>query len=99
MTKRPFFNSTRLPLLVTIILTGFFLILLKNTDNRHISVNEDLAHDRAVVLTKDCNPQLLSEIILNNGYAETKKDADFIAQVLIDRQNENGALQSLCSPK
>ena len=47
------------------------------------------------VLSPDCNEKTLSNIIFNDGYAETLEDADFIASVLIQRQNELGRLPSL----
>jgi cell division protein FtsW (lipid II flippase)/cell division protein FtsI/penicillin-binding protein 2 len=72
-----------------------FLSFLHNIDKRHASVIEELKNRRAVVLSPDCREKDLSEIIFNNGYAESEKDADFIASVLVNRQKENGQLPSL----
>ena len=85
-----------LPLIViSILLVGMFLTFLSNFDKRNESVIKDIQDGNAVVLSPDCNEKTLSNIIFNDGYAETKEDADFIASVLIQRQNELGRLPSL----
>ena len=89
MNKHTSFKNLLPPVIISIFLVGMFLSFLHNIDKRLSSVNEDINNDRAIVLDSDCNEKKLSEIIFNDGYAETKKDADFIASVLINRQNEN----------
>lgn len=95
MDKRNLFKNLLFPIVVTILLVGMFLSFLHNIDKRHASVIEDLKNRRAVVLSPDCREKDLSEIIFNNGYAESEKDANFIASVLVTRQKENGHLPSL----
>lgn len=95
MDKRNLFKNLLFPIIVTVLLVGMFLSFLHNIDKRHASVIEDLKNRRAVVLSPDCREKDLSEIIFNNGYAESEKDADFIASVLVTRQKENGQLPSL----
>ena len=95
MNKQYHFRSLLPPIIVSIILVGMFLSFLHNIDKRHASVIEELKNRRAVVLSPDCREKDLSEIIFNNGYAESEKDADFIASVLVNRQKENGQLPSL----
>lgn len=46
-------------------------------------------------MSPDCEQRVLSDIIFCNGYAETKKDADTIAKVLVERQKAEGRLPSL----
>lgn len=95
MDKRNLFKNLLFPIIVTVLLVGMFLSFLHNIDKRHASVIEDLKNRRAVVLSPDCREKDLSEIIFNNGYAESEKDANFIASVLVTRQKENGHLPSL----
>ena len=95
MNNNSFLKRLLAPVLVTILLVGMFLSFLHNIDKRHASVIEDIKNRRAVVLSPDCREKDLSEIIFNNGYAESEKDADFIASVLVNRQKENGRLPSL----
>lgn len=83
------------PIIVSLVLVGLFISLLHHVDHRNESVVADIENKRAVVLSPDYDTSLLSEIIYNDGYAETKKDADFIASVLIDRQKKKGRLPSL----
>ena len=85
-----------LPLIViSILLVGMFVSFLSNIDKRNESVIKDIQDGNAVVLSPDCNEKTLSKIVFNDGYAETKEDADFIASILIQRQNELGRLPSL----
>lgn len=97
MTKTPLSNIVRIPLLITIILIGLFLVLINNLDKRNKFVNDDIYNGRAIVLSEDCNSKLLSEIVFNNGYADSKEDADFIARILVKRLEESGRFQSLYS--
>jgi hypothetical protein len=75
-----------------------FFSFLHNTDKRFAPVIDDIKNQRAIVLSPDCDTIVLSEIILNNGYAETKEDADFIASTIVHRQKELGRLPSLFDP-
>ena len=95
MNNNSFLKRLLAPILVTILLVGMFLSFLHNIDKRHASVIEDIKNRRAVVLSPECREKDLSEIIFNNGYAESEKDANFIASVLVTRQKENGHLPSL----
>ena len=83
------------PIIVSIIMVGLFISLLHNIGKRNASVIADIEGGRAVVLSPDCDTSLLSGIIYDDGYAETKEDADFIASVLVERQRKNGQLPSL----
>lgn len=80
---------------VSILLMGMFHGLLNKLDKRHASVIDDIKNERAVVLSPECSEKTLSDILYNNNYTELKEDADFIASVLIKRQNELGQLPSL----
>lgn len=95
MEKQGRFKELLPPIIVSILLVGMFLSFLRNVDKRHASVIEDIRNDRAVVLSPECDEKTLSEILYNNNYTEQKQDADFIASVLIKRQNEFGQLPSL----
>lgn len=95
MNNQLFPKSLVAPVLVSILLVGMFLSFLKNFDNRDKSVIEDIKNRGAIVLEPDCSEKVLSDIIFTNGYAETEKDADFIASVLKERLNEQGPLPSL----
>lgn len=95
MDKRALLKNLLFPIIVTVLLVGMFLSFLHNIDRRHASVIEDIKNRRAVVLSPDCKEKDLSEIIFNNGYAETEEDASFIASVLVNRQKESGRLPSL----
>ena len=75
-------------------MVGMFLSFLHNVEKRHASVIDDIKEGRSIVLSPDCDTVVLSNIISNNGYAETE-DAGFIAAVLRKRQEENGRLPSL----
>lgn len=85
MDKRALLKNLLFPIIVTVLLVGMFLSFLHNIDRRHSSVIEDIKNRRAVVLSPDCKEKDLSEIIFNNGYAETEEDASFIASVLVNR--------------
>lgn len=95
MNRRSPIKEVLPPIIVSLVLVGLFISLLCHVDRRDESVVDDIENKRAVVLSPDCDTSLLSEIIYNNGYAETKKDADFIASVLVERQKEKGQLPSL----
>lgn len=95
MGKQGRFKGLLPPIIVSTLLLGMFLSFLRNVDKRHTLVIEDINNERAVVLSPECNTKTLSEIIYNDGYAETKEDADFIASVLINRQKKEGRLPSL----
>lgn len=95
MEKQGRFKELLPPIIVSILLVGMFLSFLRNVDKRHALVIEDIRNDRAVVLSPECDEKTLSEILYNNNYTEQKQDADFIASVLIKRQNEFGQLPSL----
>lgn len=95
MDKRALLKNLLFPIIVTVLLVGMFLSFLHNIDRRHASVIEDIKNRRAVVLSPDCKEKDLSEIIFNNGYAETEEDASFIASVLVNRQKESGRPPSL----
>lgn len=97
MNKQLFSNKLFAPVVVSIVLVGMFLSFLHNLDKRNASVVDDLINERTVVLDPDCSEKVLSDIIYTDGYADTKKDADFIAKVLIERQNDYGRLTSLYS--
>lgn len=95
MNRRSPIKEVLPPIIVSLVLVGLFISLLCHVDRRDESVVDDIENKRAVVLSPDCDTSLLSEIIYNNAYAETKKDADFIASVLVERQKEKGQLPSL----
>lgn len=97
MKSKGYFWKLAAPSVVSLVLIGMFIALLSRVDDRLSSVKEDLNNGRSIVLNPDCEHKLLSEIIFNNGYAETNRDADFIASILIERQNEYGRLSSLYS--
>lgn len=88
-------NGLLLPLIVSILLVGMFFSFLRSFDKRNAVVNDNIKNERAIVLSADCDEKVLSEIIFNNGYAESKDDADFIASILAKRQKEYGKLPSL----
>lgn len=95
MEKQGRLNGLLSPIIISILLVGMFLSFLRNVDKRHASVIEDIKNERAVVLSPECSEKTLSDILYNNNYTEQKADADFIASVLIKRQNELGQLPSL----
>ncbi len=95
MDNQLFPKSLVAPIVVSILLVGMFLSFLKNFDKRNESVINDIKDGRAIVLEPDCSREVLSDIIFTDGYAETKKDADFIASVLTERQKEFGTIPSL----
>lgn len=79
------------PVIITVLLGGMYLHYLNIIDEKHAPIIEDINKGRAAVLAPDCSRNTLSEIIFNNGYAETQADADFIADTLLKRQKkENG---------
>lgn len=95
MNKRSIIKTLLPPIFVSILLMGMFFSFLHNINRRFAPVKEDIKNERVVVLSPDCNEKTLSEIILNNGYAETEIDADSIASILIERQKKFGRLPSL----
>ncbi len=95
MNRRSPIKELLPPIIVSVVLVGLFISLLHNVDRRNASVVADIENKRAVVLSPGCDTSLLSEIIYNDGYAETKEDADFIASVLVERQKKKGRLPSL----
>lgn len=95
MDNQLFPKSLVAPVVVSILLVGMFLSFLKNLDKRNATVTDDIINERAVVLDSNCSEKVLSDIIFTDGYAETRKDADFIASVLTERQKELGTIPSL----
>lgn len=83
------------PIIVTIVMGVMFLSYLSHVSDELTSVSKEIKNKHAVVLDKTCAINVLSDIICNNGYSETKSDADFIAEVLIRRQEEMGRLPNL----
>lgn len=83
------------PIVVSILLVGMFLSFLYNFNKKNSTVDSDLQEYRTVVLSPNCDEIILSDIIYNDGYAESKTDAEFIAAVLVQRQKDNGRIPSL----
>ena len=96
MNNRILFKGSVPPAIVTLILVGMFLSLMHNTNKKYKSIVEDLEKGSStIVLSPACNEKKLSDIIFNNGYADSEDDADFIAAILIKNQKEDGRLPSL----
>lgn len=83
------------PIIVTILLAGMFHTYLKNIDRKHEPIIDNINKGHAAVLSPNCNSDTLAAIIFNNGYADTKADADTIASILVLRQKTNGQIPSL----
>lgn len=85
MKKKRFFVDFAAMIVATLALLWLWYSLLSNLDGRFDKVDDDYAQGIAVNLSSDTDKEALSAVIQNNMYAENKKDADFIAGVLVDR--------------
>lgn len=69
----------------TLILCGMLLAFFHNLYPQFQKVESDYKEHRAVNLSSKLSKQELSTLLLSNNYVESKKDADFIADTLVDR--------------
>lgn len=85
MRRKSIFVNFAAVIVATLALLWLRHSMLSNLDGRFDNVTEDYANGIAVNLSSDTDKEALSAVILNNMYAENKKDADFIAGVIVER--------------
>ena len=87
-----------LPLVVvTVILTLSLLMMCRHFGDSFKQMEKNYDGKTAIVLNKDVDEKVLTEIVYNNAYAENYDDAAFIASYLKEKLNENNKISSLYS--
>lgn len=82
--------------IATVILWCQYGMCLKNFNKKFDQINQGIKDKTTVLLSSSTDSVLLKQIIFNNGYCETERDAAFIAQTLVDRL-QNGEMESFNS--
>lgn len=91
-------SFSSLPLaVVTVVLTLSLLIMYRHLTDSFKQIEKKYDDKTAIVLNKDVDENVLTEIIYNNNYAETQEDAAFIASNIKEKLNENNIIPSLNS--
>lgn len=72
-------------LISSLLLCGMLVMYLNNLRPRFNEVEEEYKHNRAINLSREVDPNKLSQILIANGYVATQRDADFIADTLTAR--------------
>ncbi|MBR4911538.1 MAG: FtsW/RodA/SpoVE family cell cycle protein [Bacteroidales bacterium] len=91
-------SFSSLPLaVVTVVLTLSLLIMYRHLTDSFKQIEKKYDDKTAIVLNKDVDENVLTEIIYNNNYAETQEDAAFIASNIKEKLNENNNIPSLSS--
>ena len=72
-------------LISTLLLCGMLLMFFHNLRPRFEEVESDYKADRAVNLSRETDPQKLSQILITNGYVKNPKDARYVADTLTAR--------------
>lgn len=79
-------------ILATLILWFLYSSCLKSYNDRFEQINQDIKDKTTIVLSANTDSVLLKQIIYDNGYCETERDAAFIAKTLVDRL-QNGEME------
>ena len=79
-------------IIATFVLWHLFDSCLKSFDEKFDKINQDIKDKTTIVLSANTDSVLLKQIIYDNGYCETERDAAFIAKMLVDRL-QNGELK------
>ena len=75
-----------IPVIVaTIILWCIYGACLKSINKKIDQINQGINDKTTIVLSANTDSVLLKQIIFDNGYCETEKDAAFIAKTLVDK--------------
>lgn len=83
-------------ILATIVLLNLYASYVNNTKERFDKIKASIDEGTTIVLCPDANKESLRRIIYENGYCDSIKDAEFIADTLIERQRHE-RLKSLFS--
>ena len=87
-----------LPLVVvTVFLTLSLLMMCRHFGDSFKQMEKKYDDKTAIVLNKDVDEKVLTEIVYNNAYTENYDDAAFIASYLKEKLNENNIIPSLNS--
>ena len=74
------------PILISaLLLCGFLFMYFQNLRPRFDEVESDYKADRAINLSRETDPQKLSQILITNGYVKNPKDAHYVADTLVER--------------
>ena len=72
-------------LISALLLCGFLFMYFQNLRPHFDEVESDYKADRAINLSRETDPQKLSQILITNGYVKSPKDARYIADTLTAR--------------
>lgn len=67
---------------------------LRNINKQFKLINQGIEEKTTVVLSSNTDSVLLKQIIFDNGYCETERDASFISKTLVERF-QNGEMKDL----
>lgn len=79
-------------ILATVILWFLYSFCLRSYNDKFDQINQNIKDKTTIVLSANTDSVLLKQIIYDNGYCETEKDAAFIAKTLVDRL-QNGEME------
>lgn len=79
-------------ILATVILWFLYSLCLRSYNDKFDQINQNIKDKTTIVLSANTDSVLLKQIIYDNGYCETERDAAFIAKNLIDRL-QNGEME------
>lgn len=69
----------------TLVLCGLFLVFLHNLNPQFQKTETDYKEHRAVNLSGNTSKTELADLLFNNGYVDSTKDAAYIADTLVER--------------